>query len=289
MLKEKNTSKKNRISLKRRWIQLLSALIYNCDFSSLYSFSVSKSKLKHICVPGLNCYSCPGAISSCPLGAIQNSLCNGKIPFFVTALIILFGTFFGRMICSFLCPFGFFQELLYKIPGFKIKTSKKYLSITRKASLLKYFILIFLCIFLPILIYIKNGFASPYFCKFICPEGTIFASWPLLIKNEFLRESLGFIFSWKTILAVILIIFSILVFRPFCRFICPLGAIYSLFNKIAIFGIKVDSQKCTNCNACVNQCKMDTLKINDRECIRCGECISACKFNAISFGRKTKN
>ncbi|MBO5288275.1 MAG: 4Fe-4S binding protein [Spirochaetales bacterium] len=66
-----------------------------------------------------------------------------------------------------------------------------------------------------------------------------------------------------------------------CRFVCPLGAIYSFFNKWAIFGIKVDETKCTHCNACVNSCKMDTKKINDRECIRCGECKTKCKFDAI--------
>jgi polyferredoxin len=83
------------------------------------------------------------------------------------------------------------------------------------------------------------------------------------------------------LLSVSFILWSIFMFRPFCRFFCPLGAIYSFFNKSAIFGIKVDSTKCTHCNACVNFCKMDTLEINDRECIRCGECKSQCHFNAI--------
>ena len=276
---EKETNKK--FVMKRRFIQLISALIYNIDVANWFNGRISQTSLKKVCVPGLNCYSCPGAISSCPLGALQNTIANGKFPFFITGFFLLIGTLFGRLVCSFLCPFGLFQELLYKIPSKKIVHTQKLKPITRKLSLLKYFILAILCILLPMIFYFKDGFAFPYFCKWICPEGTIFAGWPLVIMNETLRSAIGFLFSWKTALSVGFILWSIFMFRPFCRFFCPLGAIYSFFNKSAIFGIKVDASKCTHCNACVNSCKMDTLEINDRECIRCGECKSSCHFGAI--------
>ena len=276
---EKETNKK--FVMKRRFVQLISALIYNIDVANWFNGRISQTSLKKVCVPGLNCYSCPGAISSCPLGALQNTIANGKFPFFITGFFLLIGTLFGRLVCSFLCPFGLFQELLYKIPSKKIVHTQKLKPITRKLSLLKYFILAILCILLPMIFYFKDGFAFPYFCKWICPEGTIFAGWPLVIMNETLRSAIGFLFSWKTALSVGFILWSIFMFRPFCRFFCPLGAIYSFFNKSAIFGIKVDASKCTHCNACVNSCKMDTLEINDRECIRCGECKSSCHFGAI--------
>lgn len=277
---QKSFTQKNP-TLKRRLIQVISALIYNADVTHWFNGTISQTGLKKVCVPGLNCYSCPGAISSCPLGALQNTLASGKFPFFITGFFLLIGTLFGRLICSFLCPFGLFQELLFKIPTPKIYHTKKLRPITRKLSLLKYVILAVMCIALPLAFYFKDGFASPFFCKWLCPEGTIFAGWPLVIFNENLRGTIGFLFSWKTILAIAFILWSVFMFRPFCRFFCPLGAIYSFFNKKAIFGIKVDSTKCTNCNACVNSCKMDTLKINDRECIRCGECKSKCNFGAI--------
>ena len=265
----------------RKLIQILSLFIYNADVKNWFTGNISRSPLKNVCVPGLNCYSCPGAISSCPLGALQNTLASGKFPFFITGFFLLIGTLFGRLICSFLCPFGLFQELLFKIPTPKIYHTKKLRPITRKLSLLKYVILAVMCIALPLAFYFKDGFASPFFCKWLCPEGTIFAGWPLVIMNETLRSAIGFLFSWKTILAIAFILWSVFMFRPFCRFFCPLGAIYSFFNKKAVFGIKVDSTKCTHCNACVNSCKMDTLEINDRECIRCGECKSKCHFGAI--------
>ena len=276
-----NNSTDKKSELKRKLIQLTSALIYNADVKHWFNGTISQTQLKKICVPGLNCYSCPGAISSCPLGALQNTLASGKFPFFITGFFLLIGTLFGRLICSFLCPFGLFQELLFKIPTPKIYHTKKLRPITRKLSLLKYVILAVMCIALPLAFYFKDGFASPFFCKWLCLEGTIFAGWPLVIFNESLRSAIGFLFSWKTALAIGFILWSVFMFRPFCRFFCPLGAIYSFFNKKAVFGIKVDSTKCTHCNACINSCKMDTLQINDRECIRCGECKSKCNFGAI--------
>lgn len=266
---------------KRRLIQFTAALIYNADVRHWFNGTISQTGLKKICVPGLNCYSCPGAVSSCPLGALQTTLANGKFPFSITGFFLLAGTLLGRMVCSFLCPFGLFQELLYKIPTPKIRHTMKSRIVTRRLSLLKYGILFIMCIALPVVFYFKDGFAFPYFCKWLCPEGTIFAGWPLVVMNESLRGAIGFLFSWKTALAVAFVLWSVFMFRPFCRFFCPLGAIYSFFNKKAVFGIKVDSAKCTHCNACVNSCKMDTLQINDRECIRCGECKNSCNFGAI--------
>ena len=173
------------------------------------------------------------------------------------------------------------QELLYKIPSRKAKKTKRTLQITRKASLVKYVFLGLLCIALPLAYYFRNGIGSPFFCKLICPAGTVGAGIPLVLLNENLRSAIGWLFTWKTGLAAVFIVWSIFMYRPFCRFVCPLGAIYSFFNKIAVFGIKVDTTKCMNCGACTASCKMDTLKVNDRECIRCGECIKRCRFDAL--------
>lgn len=270
---------------KRQLIQLTAMIIYNLDVKNIFSGSISSSQLKKICVPGLNCYSCPGAIASCPLGALQNTIAQGKFPFFITGFFLIIGTLFGRLVCSFLCPVGFVQELLYKIKSPKIAKTPKTLKTTRKLSLFKYFVLVAFCIAIPLFGFAKNGLGSPTFCSLFCPAGTAGAGIPLVIFNKSLRSAIGFLFSWKVLLAVVFVVWSIFMFRPFCRFFCPLGAIYSFFNKTAIFGIKVDSTKCTNCNACVTSCKMDTKKINDRECIRCGECAKQCKFNAIKLGK----
>jgi len=256
-------------------------LIYNADAKNWLSGKISRSPLKHGCVPGLNCYSCPGAIASCPLGALQNSLANGRVPFFVAGFLMLTGTLLGRAVCGFLCPAGFVQELLYKIPVRKFPRSLKSQQVSKKARYIKYILLALLCCLFPLVLFLRSGIGSPLFCSWFCPAGTIGAGIPLVIANESLRSAAHALFAWKTAVALILVIWSVVVFRPFCRFFCPLGAIYSFFNRFALFGIHVDAAKCTHCGACVKNCKMGAAEVNDHECIRCGECISSCPFDAL--------
>jgi len=116
--------------------------------------------------------------------------------------------------------------------------------------------------------------------------GTLQAGIPLVLTNESLQAITGALFQWRLILLSVILLSCTFVYRLFCRFLCPLGAIYSLFNKLALFGIKVNKHRCVGCNACVRSCKLDVRKINDRECIRCGDCRTSCAHNAIVYRRK---
>ena len=260
---------------KRKLTQLFTALLYNADIVNFTDQTINKSPTKGICVPGLNCYSCPGAVGSCPLGSLQFAIAkiSNKLPFYIVGTLLVFGSLLGRLICGFLCPFGLIQELLYKIPTPKLRKNK----ITRKLSKLKYVFLVLFIFILPMLLH------SPAFCKYICPAGTIEAGIPFVIFGNQFDHIIGFLFNWKLIFAVLIVLICIITFRGFCRFICPLGAIYSFFNKYSIFGIMVNDNKCINCSKCVKVCKMDIQKVNDRECINCGDCISSCPTNAIHW------
>ena len=237
---------------------------------------IYQGSFKGVCAPGLNCYSCPGAVVSCPLGSLQSALVSSKyrLPYYILGTLLLFGLFFGRFICGFLCPFGFLQELLYKIPGRKLMKNK----ITRALTCLKYVILVVFAVIIPVF------FLVPGFCKYICPAGTLEGGLPLTAIQEPLRKLAGFLFTWKVLLLVLIVAACVFCFRAFCRFLCPLGAIYSFFNPVAFFGIRVDEKTCINCGACTGGCKMDVKKVCDRECIHCGECINRCPVSAISYG-----
>ena len=261
---------------KRQIIQVVSAILYNLNFNGIKTKNIYQGDIKKICIPGLNCYSCIGAISSCPLGSLQTSISNIKynsFSFLVIGLIIIFSIILGRIICGFLCPFGLLQEILYKIKTKKIKKNK----ITKKLTKIKYLILIlFVFIFSFIL-------KSPSFCKFICPQGTLEAGIPLVILKKELQKLIGKIFNLKIMILFIVIVGSIFLYRFFCSYICPLGAIYSLFNKISLFGVVVDNEKCINCGQCIKICKMNINKVGDSECIACGSCIKGCFKKAIKI------
>lgn len=273
---------------KRRVVQLLSALIYNANLGGFLTGGIFKGKGKGLCVPGLNCYSCPGAVGSCPLGSLQSAFgeIRYKLPLYIVGFLLLMGVLLGRAICGFLCPFGFLQELLYKIPTPKLKKNR----VTKALSYLKYVLLAVLVIGWPLGTLFFSGTAVPGFCKYVCPAGTVEGGIPLAIANPMIRQAVGLLFSWKVCLAGIILISCVFIFRSFCRFLCPLGAIYSFFNPVAVFGVKVDEHKCTGCGRCVRSCKMDVSKINSAECIRCGECAKVCPENAVDtrFFRKRK-
>ena len=228
---------------KRRFVQLYSALLYNADLNGFARGSIYTGSGKNACVPGLNCYSCPGAIGSCPLGALQNSLASvrfGTIAY-VFGTLMLFGLILGRTICGWLCPFGLIQELLHKIPTKKIRKNR----VTRLLSLTKYAVLAVFVIAIPLWYRIAKGLPVPGFCKYICPAGTLQGSVPLLLHpgNANLKKVLGGLFVNKATILVLVLTASVFCRRAFCRFLCPLGAIYGLSSRIALVGVKVDEKR----------------------------------------------
>lgn len=269
---------------KRRITQIFATLASNANLNGFLNGNIYKGASKKICLPGLNCYSCPGAIGSCPIGSLQAVIGTIKynFSFYVSGMLLLFGLIFGRFICGWLCPFGFFQDLLYKIPTRKIKVSNK---VNNVFKYLKYLILLVFVIILPLFLVNEFGTSPPYFCQFICPAGTLQGGIPLLLMNKSLRGAIGYLFIWKAFLLISIIVASTLVYRLFCRYICPLGAFYSLFNKISFYRYKLEKDKCTSCQACTRKCKfnIDVYKTpNSSECIRCGDCIKVCPTKAIN-------
>ena len=272
---------KKLIPTRRKIIQLYFAVLFNANLKGFVSGTVFQGSSKQFCTPGLNCYSCPGAIGACPLGALQGAFSAQRSTlYYVGGILLLYGLMFGRMICGWFCPFGLVQELLYKI---KIPKLKKGV-FTWILSFVKYAVLIFFVLIVPIL-YALRDIPLPAFCKYICPAGTLEGGITLLSNavNASYFSMLGPLFTWKFLLLASLLTASVFVFRVFCRFLCPLGAIYGLFNKFSFFGVTVEDSKCIRCGKCVNHCKMDIRHVADHECISCGECIDVCPTQAIRF------
>ncbi len=270
-----------KLEIRRHLVQLCVTLLYNPNIFKASGSSGVYLPSDQACVPGLNCQYCRYSAAGCPLGITQQAFAGGftAIAWKTWGIFALFALLFGRMICGWACPIGFFQDLLDKVPLPKIPKSR----ITCCLSYLKYIISAVFIIGLPF----YTGHFTPRgmtaFCAKICPGNLMEAViLPNLMRGNW--NNLALALDNSKFAGIMLLLTAMLViYRPFCRFICPLGAFYGFFNKFALLGMKVEHNKCLNCHTCVRQCKMDIKRVGDHECIGCGKCIAGCPANAISF------
>lgn len=286
---EKKTKKRRS---PRLVIQLAFTALTNGYIAGFAQGKIYQGPSKQICVPGLNCYSCPGALGACPIGSLQAVLASRdfSFSFYVLGFLMAVGALCGRLVCGFLCPFGLVQDLLYKIPlpkGWKLRRIRG----ERWLKYLKYAVLLVFVVLLPSFAVNIIGQGDPWFCKYICPSGTLMGGIPLVALGEGFRDAAGGLFQWKVMLLAAIAGLSVIYYRPFCRFICPLGAIYGAANPISFYRYQVVKERCTHCGACARACKLgiDPVKTpNSPECIRCGACVRACPQRALLPGLRLK-
>ncbi|MCK4575811.1 4Fe-4S binding protein [candidate division WOR-3 bacterium] len=264
--------------MKRVIVQFLSAIGVNSYFYALVKKGIYQGNLKGIPFPVLNCYACPFARFACPIGSLQHYSAIRAIPYYLIGIFGVTGFSVGRAPCGWLCPFGFIQDLLYKIRTFKI-------TIPRFFSYFKFAILVIVVILLP---YFTG---ESWFSK-VCPVGLLEGGIPIIAWNPQtgglvgLRRLLGWLYFTKLGILSIIIGLSVISKRPFCRIFCPLGAILALFNKVSLLqvNLKKGDYICEDCNMCRDVCPMDIKiyeNLTDVDCIRCGRCVHICPENAL--------
>lgn len=256
----------------RRFYQILTAFTANFQLFNFIAARLYTGKLKFIPFPIMNCYACPASVFACPIGTLSHFLVISKIPLLVIGIISAVASTFGRWICGWVCPFGLLQDLLNKIPSAEIKPPEF-------LSYFKYVFLILLVILLPFF------FKEHYFCM-VCPTGTIEAGLYWVAVNSMILNMAGAFFLFKVATASAFLYFSVFIKRPFCRYVCPLGALFSLFNKLSIVDFSVDRENCIECGLCKKSCPVD-LSIykdaNSLSCLRCLNCVRVCPVVKIDF------
>lgn len=270
----------------RKWVQAIALLLTNGSWNFPFTKMIYQGPLKVICSPGLNCYSCPAATTACPVGALQQILAgvrmaidNGQyfLGLYVVGTLGVIGGFVGRMVCGWFCPFGLLQELLHKIPSPKF-------GVPRGLRFVKFAILVVMVVVMPLSIVSDLGIGSPWFCKLLCPAGTLEAGLPMLYLQPSLRTAIGPLFYSKLSILIAFLAWSVLASRPFCRTTCPLGAFYALFNRVRLVKLRLNEDRCTKCKLCHQVCPMGVHfneSPDDTECISCLACSRACPFQAI--------
>lgn len=248
----------------RRYVQVASLLLVNSYFLP---------QLRGVCFPVLNCWACPAASFACPLGALQNAIADARavlvLPLYILGSMLAVSAVLGRMMCGWLCPFGLLQELVGKL------NRRKY-AMPRWLGYGKYAMLVGLVIVAPYLL------GPPWFCK-LCPQGALEGGIFQPLLHAELRPLIGTWWYLKMAILAGTMLAAVLVRRPFCHAICPLGAIFSLLNRVSLVRMHYESEKCTGCGWCVRHCPQGIdprRELGGHTCILCMEC-AKCPFEAI--------
>jgi ferredoxin-type protein NapH len=246
-------------------------------------------------LPGcvFHCYGCPWSSFACPIGLMANFAAAAPNPSLAAAPLLLAGVLLvagglvGSLICGWMCPFGYLQDLLAHVPVPKI-------AIPNVLGHFRYVVLLGLVIALPWWLGAGHGGKKgvPYeqqsvsICR-LCPAGGIEAALPYSIRG--LARGQGWKLSHQRVVIITAFLAgSIIMFRPWCKIFCPLGGFLSFFNRVSIFHLRFKRQACYACNTCRSRCAMGVeveRHVNVTQCIRCTEC-TTCGAIYPSLGGK---
>lgn len=251
--------------MRRQWLQLGATVVFNS-----YLFA---PVLKGIPCVGFNCYACPGAIFACPIGSLQHFGVIRQLPLYLLGFVALIGSLLGRLSCGWICPFGYLQDVLHKVPTPKWQLSNRY-------TWVRYILFVALVGIVPVIT------LEPWFCK-LCPAGALEAGLPLVMFVRDIRELAGPLFAIKMGILLLFLLWMVVTTRPFCRFVCPLGSLYAPFNRISGVRLEFDADRCVACNRCAEVCPTalhPPRELDSAACIRCMECLRVCPTGALRVG-----
>jgi len=243
---------------------------------SLFIFNPFLFQYMGVCLPVMNCWACPAAAFSCPVGVVGSFLAQGLFPYAALGMVVLGAMLLGRIFCGWICPFGFLQDLLYKIPSPKIAIPGK---IGTYLFLLPLTLLIGTVVLVPMLAGTESDL---YFCRF-CPAGTLEAALPLHFVNSekgLIDTAVEALLSWRVWILLAFLALFVFVTRPFCRIMCPIGVFLGFFNWISLHKIKLEQvTKCPECDLCCEACPVELnahTDVNNKDCIHCYVCTESC-------------
>lgn len=255
---------------KRRWVQAISLLALNSNFRGVPQLGG--------CLPVLNCQYCHLAWLGCPIGMIGVSLAAGAFPWLVLGILLVAGLMVGRFFCGWVCPAGFIQDLLYRIPSPKFR-------LPRPLVWIKYAVLLVMVV--GAAWFLGQG-SLLYFCN-VCPVSTTTVELPwMVMAGDYALDTGGVL---RVSLLVIVILLVVGNHRGFCKVFCPLGALMAVTNRFSLYSIRIKRDACVRCEQCDQACPMGvpvmrsqdrTGTVNsDTECIECLACKKVCPTSAI--------
>ena len=258
-MKKKLFHKITALTLTRRIIQIASLILFPGLF--LYSFAAMKS----IYVALIS-------------GTFNGPALTGQLVLTISLLIIT--AIMGRFFCGYLCAFGTMGDFFWYL-GTKLKLKRPKIGsrFDRLLKKLKYVLLVFIVLVIWTLgVAVLDGTGNPW---------TVFG---MLTKFQGWTDA-DTIFSVGMALLLLIIAGSLYIERFFCRYLCPLGAVFAIVSKTRLFKIRKPRAKCGPCRACTKHCTMGiplyrTNVVKSAECIDCMSCVEICPRDNVRANPK---
>ena len=221
-------------------------------------------RMHTMCSPVFHCYACPLATFACPIGVIAQFSALHMFPFIAVGLLIVVAGLLGSIVCGWICPFGLLQDLAAKVPTPRLK-------IPQWMGYFRYVMLIGAVIIVP---YLFGEEHVLFICR-ICPAGFLEKAVPDMATAAVEGNPIPWPNAVKTSIIVVFLVAIFVTIRPWCRVLCPLGAIFGFFNRFSFFSMKLEDHSCTQCGHCRTLCEYGgkpDKSPNSDNCIRCLEC-----------------
>lgn len=266
MAKHVKTSITRWLARRRAWIQAGFLLVWLDPFLL---------RLHHICGPVFHCYSCPLATYACPIGVLGSFSALHVIPFLAIGTLLVVGAVLGAFICGYVCPFGFLQDLVGRVPTPKV-------TLPAWSRHFRYVVLIALVLAIPYWF----GKDHPLFICTVCPVGALEGAVPNMVTQASAGEPVVWPSAVKLSILAVVVLAMFFTWRPWCTVLCPLGAVYGLCNRASLFFLRYQPESCNACGQCREFCKYGILPepgMNASGCIRCLEC-SKCRAISLEAG-----
>lgn len=188
----------------------------------------------------------------CPTAAVQNVFLKADTAYLLLFLVPVVGALLmGRLFCGYVCPFGALGELVH-VRKWALRVPDR---LWRVLSWVRYGVLVYLV------------------ARVLLTHTVVFDGFSPFKP----------LFSWGGTAATIAFtaafaLLSVVVFRPFCRTLCPYGALLSLLSRFSLVRVKADAG-CRDCGLCTRACPAGAMaggKVDATECLLCGECVETC-------------
>ncbi len=221
-------------------------------------------RLHTFCGLAFHCHSCPLALLACPVGVLAQFSALHVFPFLAMGTLLAAGAVVGSFVCGWACPFGLLQDLLAKMPFPKLR-------VPARLGWMRFAVLAGLVVAVP---YAFGEEHPLFFCR-VCPAGAAEAALPNVARQALAGETIAWPGPLKLTILVVVLAGAMFAWRPWCRVLCPLGAVYALCNRFSLFFLRFHPERCAGCTECGSVCRgggRPQVRVDSLVCLRCLEC-----------------